>query len=124
MNSLAMVGRLVADPETYAGKDTKVVRFRIAVDRRFKRDGDADADFFGCVAFGKTAEFIEKYFAKGMRIALTGRIENDNYEDPDGNKYFRDTIVIDNVEFCESKKEEEKPKEEKPAARGNSRYRR
>ena len=121
MNSLAMVGRLVADPEAYFGKDNtvNVVRFRIAVDRRFKRDGDPDADFFGCVAFGKTAEFVDKYFTKGMRIALTGRIENDNYEDQVGNKYFRDTIVIDNVEFCESKKDEEKPKEEKPAARVN-----
>lgn len=111
MNNLAMVGRLVADPEAYYGKDNTVtvVRFRIAVDRRFKRDGDPDADFFGCVAFGKTAEFIEQYFTKGMRIALTGRIENDNYEDKDGNKYFRDTIVIDNVEFCESKKEDDEP---------------
>ena len=114
MNSVSMVGRLVADPEIYNGKNSTVARFRIAVDRRFKTEEGPEADFFGCVAFGKTAEFIEKYFNKGMRIALVGRIENDNYEDDDGNKYYRDTVVIDNVEFCDSKKEDdETPKYKK-----------
>ena len=106
MINISVVGRLVANPETYQG-GTPVTRFRVAVDRRFKRDGDPEADFFNVIAFGNTAEFVDKYFEKGQRIAVTGRMQNDNYTDKDGNTFYRDVIVAENVEFCDSKKTDE-----------------
>ena len=108
MNKLALVGRLSKDVETrysQGANATAISRSSIAVDRRIKREGEPDADFFNIVAFGKTAEFLEKYFKKGMRIAIVGRVENDNYTDKDGRKVYGTRIVAEECEFCESKGE-------------------
>lgn len=106
MNKLTLVGRLSKDVETrysQGANPTAISRTSIAVDRKIKRDGEPEADFFNLVAFGKTAEFLEKYFKKGMKIAIVGRVENDNYTDKDGRKVYGTRIVVEECEFCESK---------------------
>jgi single-strand DNA-binding protein len=76
----------------------------LAVDRRFKRAGEQDtADFFNCTAFGRTAEFIEKYFKKGLKTVVTGRIQNDNYTNKEGQKVYSTVIIVEDAEFAESK---------------------
>lgn len=110
MNQVNFMGRLVADPEirfSTGENATCIANFRIAVDKRFKNKNDADAptaDFFRITAFGKLGEFVQNYLHKGTKIVMTGRIENANYTDKDGNKVFRDQIVAENIEFAESKK--------------------
>ena len=104
MNSVQLIGRLTRDPEVrYTDSGASIARFSLAVDRRFKQENGADADFINIVSFGKTAEFIEKYFHKGMKIALNGRIQTGSYTDKDGKKVYTTDIVAENVEFCESK---------------------
>ena len=109
MNSTQLIGRLCRDPEVrYSGegdKATAIARFTLAVDRRFKKDGGDTADFISCVAFGKTGEFVEKYFHKGMRMALNGRIQTGSYNNKDGVKVYTTDVIAENVEFCESKNE-------------------
>ena len=104
MNLTIMMGRLTRDPEVRSTAKTTVANIRIAVDRRFKRDGQPDADFFDCVAFGPQAEFLEKYFKKGTKGLFTGRLENDNYTDKDGKQVYRTRIMVESIEFAESKK--------------------
>ena len=104
MNSVQLIGRLTRDPEIrYTDGGASIARFGLAVDRRFKQENGADAEFINIVSFGKTAEFIEKYFHKGMKIALNGRIQTGSYTDKDGKKVYTTDIVAENVEFCESK---------------------
>ena len=104
MNSVQLIGRLTRDPEIrYTDGGASIARFGLAVDRRFKQENGADADFINIVSFGKTAEFIEKYFHKGMKIALNGRIQTGSYTDKDGKKVYTTDVVAENVEFCESK---------------------
>ena len=104
MNKTILSGRLCADPEVRVGTSgNAITSFNLAVDRRFKRDGDADADFFKCVAFGKTAEFIEHYFHKGNKILIEGEVRNNNYTDKDGKMVYGTQILINAVEFGESK---------------------
>lgn len=106
MNKWCGVARLSKDVETRystGANPTAVSRTSIAVDRKIKREGEPDADFFNVVAFGKTAEFLEKYFKKGMKIAIVGRVENDNYTDKDGRKVYGTRIVVEECDFCESK---------------------
>ena len=104
MNSVQLIGRLTRDPEIrYTDGGASIARFGLAVDRRFKQENGADADFINIVAFGKTAEFIEKYFHKGMKIALNGRIQTGSYTDKDGKNVYTTDVVAENVEFCESK---------------------
>lgn len=106
MNKVIMMGRLTRDPEIRYGQGangTVVGRFSIAVDRRFKREGEPDADFFDCTVFGKQAEFVEKYLKKGVKIVLEGSVQNNNYTNKDGQKVYGTRIVVDNVEFAESK---------------------
>lgn len=110
MNKVILVGRLTADPNvktgtTNAGEYT-VAQFSLAVDRRFKKDGDKTADFFNCTAFGKTAQFISKYFSKGRRIMVVGRLENDDYTSKDGNKVHTVKVIIEEAEFGDSKKDQ------------------
>lgn len=115
MNKVILMGRLTRDPETRQAGETTVIRFTVAVDRRYKKEGDQSADFPSCVAFGKTAEFISKYFHKGMKIALEGRIQTGDYTDKDGVKHYTTEVIAEAVEFAESKREErgrEEPKEE------------
>ena len=106
MNTVILMGRLVRDPEIrYSSGDSSnaVARYRLAVDRRFKREGQPDADFFDCVAFGRQAEFAEKYLHQGTKMVVQGRLQNDNYTDKDGRTVYRNQIVIENQEFAESK---------------------
>lgn len=111
MNSVCISGRLTRDPEVRSTQGgTFVASFTVAVDRRFKREGEPTADFLRCVAFGKTAEFIDKYFSKGKMILLTGRIQTGQYTDKDGKTVYTTDIIPDNVEFGESKGES-KPKD-------------
>ena len=107
MNKWTGMGRLCGDPEVrYTQGDNAccIARYRLAVDRRFKRDGDEQtADFIPCIAFGKNGEFAEKYFHKGMKIAVSGRIQTGSYTNQDGQKVYTTDIVIEEQEFCESK---------------------
>lgn len=104
MNSVQLLGRLTKDPDVrYSDGGSTIARFTIAVDRRFKQEGGETADFINCIAFGKTAEFIEKYFAKGVKIALNGRIQTGSYTNKDGVKVYTTDVVVENVEFAESK---------------------
>lgn len=106
MNKVVLLGRLTKDPETRYSQGenaTAVSRYTLAVDRRFKRDGEANADFIGCIAFGKAAEFAEKYLRKGTKIAVVGRIQTGSYTNKDGQKVYTTDVVIEEQEFAESK---------------------
>jgi single-strand DNA-binding protein len=106
MNQVVLIGRLTRDPEVrYSGAEgsTAVARYTLAVDRRFRRDGEPTADFIGCVAFGRSAEFAEKYFHKGIKIAITGRIQTGSYTNRDGNRVYTTDVVVENQEFVESR---------------------
>lgn len=106
MNKIILMGRLTRDPEIrYSQGDNQLAigRFSLAVDRRFKRQGDADADFFNCTAFGRQAEFVEKYLKQGTKILLTGRVQNDNYTNKNGEKVYSVQIIAEEIEFAESK---------------------
>ena len=107
MNKVQLVGRLTRDPEirySQGENATATARFSVAVNRRFKNaEGNYDADFINCVAFGKSAEFVEKYFKKGMAIGLTGRIQTGNYTNKDGQKVYTTDVIVEETEFVESK---------------------
>jgi single-strand DNA-binding protein len=104
MNKVLMMGRLTRDPEVrYSNEGNAVSKFNLAVDRRYKREGQPDADFFNCVAFGKTAEFTEKYLKKGTKVVLEGELQNNNYTNKDGQKVYGMQIVVNSLEFAESK---------------------
>lgn len=103
MNNVQLVGRLTSDPNMrYTDGGLTIARFNLACDRRFKKDGEQSADFISCIAFGKTADFIEKYFKKGNRLGLIGRIQTGSYE-KDGKKVYTTDVVAEAVEFVESK---------------------
>ena len=107
MNKVILMGRLTRDPETRysTGENASAIaRFSIAVDRRFRRGSDGqEADFFNCTAFGKQGEFVEKYLRKGTKILLSGRIQNDNYTNREGQKVTAVQIIAEEIEFAESK---------------------
>lgn len=106
MNKAILMGRLTRDPEvrySQGANQTAVARFSIAVDRRFKREGEPDADFFNCTAFGKQAEFIERYLRKGVKVVVCGRIQNDNYTNKEGQMVYSVRVMVDEIEFAESK---------------------
>lgn len=110
MNKIILCGRLTADPTLKNGTVT-VASYNLAVDRKFKKEGEPTADFFRCVAFSKQAEFVQKYLSKGTKIILTGRIQQDNYTKQDGTKVYGFTVISEEIEFAESKKNESKPSE-------------
>lgn len=107
MNKVILMGRLTRDPEVrYSQGDnsTAIARYTLAVDRRFTgSDGQRQADFISCVAFGKYAEFAEKYFRQGMRVVISGRIQTGSYTNRDGKKVYTTDVVIEEQEFAESK---------------------
>lgn len=106
MNKVILTGRLTADPETLtSASGTTIARFSIAVDRRFKSDNGPTADFFNCSAFSKTADFIEKYFKKGNKINIVGRLENNDYTNNSGQKVRDIKVIVEEVEFGEAKGE-------------------
>ena len=104
MNKVIEMGRLTYDPEIRQAQNNSIVAsFTIAVNRRFKRDGQPDADFFRCSAFGKTAEFVEKYLKKGVKVIVSGSLQNNDYKDKNGVDHHVTQIIVDEVEFAESK---------------------
>ena len=106
MNKVILMGRLTKDPEvryTHSGEPMAIARYTLAVNKRFKKQGEADADFIPCVAFGKNGEFAEKYLKKGMLIAAVGRIQVRNWEDNEGKKRITTEIVVEEHYFAESK---------------------
>lgn len=106
MNKVILMGRLTRDPEVRysAGENSlAIARYTLAVDRRFKRDGEATADFISCVSFGRTAEFAEKYFRQGLKIVVSGRIQTGSYTNRDGQKVYTTEVVVEDQEFAESK---------------------
>ena len=106
MNKVILMGRLTRDPEVRysAGENSlAIARYTLAVDRRFKRDGEATADFISCVVFGKQAEFAEKYFRQGIRIVVSGRIQTGSYTNRDGVKVYTTEVVVEEQEFAENK---------------------
>lgn len=108
MNKSIMMGRLVRDPEIHysqrGDEDLAVANFRIAVDRKYAKDGETKADFFSCTAFSRYAEFAEKYLVQGLKIVVTGRMQNDNYTNRDGNKVYSMRLMVEDIDFAESKK--------------------
>lgn len=108
MNKVILMGRLTRDPDVRysSGEEPMAIaRFTLAVNRRFaKKDGEQTADFIGCMAFGKSAEFVEKYFRQGMRITICGRIQTGSYINQEGHKVYTTNVVIEEQEFAESKK--------------------
>ena len=130
MNKAILMGRLTRDPDvrwTQGQDQTCIARFTLAVDRRFKQEGQQAADFISCVAFGKTAEFAEKYFRQGIKIAVTGRIQTGSYTNRDGQKVYTTDIVVEECEFAESKKEsgdnQGRQEEQKPQKTREPQYR-
>ena len=106
MNKVILMGRLTRDPEVrYAQGDNAnaVARYTLAVDRRFRRDGEQSADFINCVAFGRSAEFAERYLRQGVKIAVTGRIQTGSYTNRDGVRVYTTDVVVEEQEFAESK---------------------
>ena len=106
MNKVIEIGRLVKDPDvrySQGASSTCVARYTLAVDRKFKQEGQPTADFINCIAFGKLGEFAEKYLRKGIKIAVTGRIQTGSYKNKDGNTVYTTDVVVEEQEFCESK---------------------
>ena len=105
MNKIILAGRLTRDPEIrYAQQsNTAIARYTLAVDRQVKREGEPQADFLRCVAFGRTAEFAEQYLRKGTKIAVTGRIQTGSYTNSDGQRVYTTDVVIESQEFSENK---------------------
>lgn len=100
------MGRLVRDPEvrySQGEKSTAIARYTLAVDRRFKREGEQNADFILCLAFGKSAEFAEKYFRQGLKVLISGRIQTGSYTNRDGQRVYTTDVVVEDQEFAESK---------------------
>ena len=102
------MGRLTRDPEvrySQGENSTAIARYTLAVDRRFRRnnDGEQTADFIGCVAFGRSAEFAEKYFRQGLKVIVTGRIQTGSYTNKEGQKVYTTDVVVEDQEFAESK---------------------
>ena len=118
MNKVILIGRLTRDPEvrySQAAEPIAIARYTLAVDRRFKREGEEQtADFISCVAFGKAGEFAEKYLRQGTKIAVTGRIQTGSYTNKDGNKVYTTEVVIEEQECAESKKADEAQPQEAP----------
>ena len=107
MNKVILMGNLTRDPEvrySQSGEPIAITKFGIAVNKRFKREGEPDVDFFDCVSFGKQAEFVEKYFKKGMKALVSGRLSTNSWDDKTtGQRRWKTEILVDDVEFTESR---------------------
>lgn len=117
MNKAIFVGRLTHDPEvrySQGASQTAVARFSIAVPRKFKRDGEPDCDFFNCTAFGKQGEFVERYLHKGTKVVIVGRLQNNNYTNKDGQTVYGVQIMVEEIEFAESKSAGQQSNESRP----------
>lgn len=108
MNQVCLVGRLTNDPEiryTQGENSMAVARYTLAVDRRYKKDGEQTEDFIRCVAFGKNAEFAEKYMFKGRRFGITGSIQTGSYQNKDGQTVYTTDVIVNSQDFCDSKQD-------------------
>jgi single-strand DNA-binding protein len=107
MNKVILIGRLCRDPEIrysqQGDEQMAVARYTLAVDRRYKKDNEQSADFISCVAFGRSAEFADKYLKQGTKICVCGRIQTGSYTNRDGNKVYTTDVVVEEQEFAESK---------------------
>ena len=106
MNKVILMGRLTKDPEvrySQGNNPMAIARYTLAVDRKFKRDGEPTADFINCIAFGKNGEFAEKYLHKGIKILVEGRWQSGSYTNRDGQKVYTNDCVVESCEFAESK---------------------
>ena len=106
MNKVILMGRLTRDPEirySQGENATAIARFSLAIDRKYKREGEPTADFINCVAFGKTAEIIEKYCRQGIKLVVEGRWQTGSYTNRDGVNVYTNDCVVENLEFAESK---------------------
>ena len=107
MNKIILMGRLTRDPETrysQGAENLAVAKYTLAVNRRVQKDGESKADFFNCTAFRKDAEFAQKYFTKGQQVLVTGRVEQDNDTNKNGEKVYSVQVIIETQEFADSKK--------------------
>ena len=100
MNKVILIGRLISDPEVRYSGEIAIAHYTLAVDRKGKKD---ETDFINCVAFGKSAEFAEKYFSKGIKIAVSGRIQTGSYTNKDGVKVYTTDVIVEESDFCEKK---------------------
>lgn len=117
MNICFMMGRPTKDPEIRYAQDGKpIARFTLAVDRQFKRDGQPDADFHTCVCFGRTAEFVSQYIQKGTKILVNGPLQDNNYQDRNGQTVYAKQIICNSIEFAESKAASQRNNQSSPAA--------
>lgn len=120
MNKVILMGRIVRDPDVRysngANGSTAVARYTLAVDRKFKQEGQPTADFINCIAFGKLGEFAEKYLHKGVKIAIVGRIQTGSYKNKDGNTVYTTDVVVEEQEFCESKASQQSQNNDRPQA--------
>jgi single-strand DNA-binding protein len=122
MNRVILCGRLVRDAEVKYSQGEKpmaISKFTLAVDRKFKKDGEQSADFINCTAFGKTAEVIEKYVTKGTKIIVEGRWQTGSYTNKDGNKVYTNDCMVENIEFCESKSQQAQNNAQAPTPNGD-----
>lgn len=111
MNKVILIGRLTKEPVmsfTQGNEASAITRYSLAVNRRYAKEGQQEADFINCVAFGKSAEFAEKYFKKGMQVAIVGRIQTGSYTDKEGVKRYTTDVVIEEQQFAEGRKSNEK----------------
>ena len=108
MNKIILLGNVARDPETTRkqkedGSESVITKFDLAVNRKQKRESDPSADFFHCTAFGRQAEFVEKYFNSGTRMLVTGRVQNNNYTNKSGEKVYGFNVITEEVEFAQKK---------------------
>lgn len=116
MNKVILMGRLTRDPEikySQTQEPVAIARYTLAVDRRFKREGEQTADFISCIAFGKAAEFAERYLHKGTKIVVSGRIQTGSYTNKEGQKVYTTDVVVEEQEFAESKSASQEDREER-----------
>lgn len=114
MNKVLLIGRLTDSPDIKYNGELAIAKYTLAVDRRFKKEGENGADFIRCVAFGKNGQFAENYLTKGKKIAIEGRIQTGSYENKKGEKVYTTDIIVENQEFVESKSEERVIPQAKP----------
>lgn len=125
MNRVILMGRLVREPEirySQGENPLAIARYTLAVDRRFKKDGEQNADFISCLCFGKSAEFVEKYLRQGTKMTVSGRIQTGSYTNKDGVKVYTTDVVVEEQEFAESKSSQQsnnQPQQNQQAATGN-----
>ena len=113
MNKVIMLGRLTRDPEirySQGSNPTAIANYSLAVNRKFKKDGEPEADFFNCTSFGKIAELAEKYLKKGSQVCIVGHMQNDNYTNKDGNKVYSTSIIVEEMDFVGGKQSDSNSK--------------